>query len=170
MTNRRLEKNPERHDGVRRALIFLAFTAGAVTARLLAEEQWPIDRLLLSPLLLTLVFGAVLVLASSVLGIALLPICAFSFGVLTGRYAELLVGRFLAGEALDLKGLSLCAVVVPLFFAVSVKGMLASELLGSLLDGSGASARAEYNREYVPIAAVTMTAVSAVYFLAAVLR
>lgn len=159
------EKAVPAYSGARPVLIFCVFVLGAALARLAEEEAAFLDSLLPSLSIYALVFGAVLTLSASVLGIALLPICAFCFGGLFGRYAALAVAAFQSNGLLDLKGLALGAAAVPVFFLLSVRGMYTSEMLGSMLDRSSASARAEYNREFIPMTAAALAVLAAGYFI-----
>lgn len=158
-------KTSARNYGLQRLLIFLFFTTGSVLSQLISSVTYLPENVQPVLLICAFTFGIVLILSASVLGIALLPMCAFAFGWLFGEYAEIAVESFKFGAGLDVKGLMLSAVVVPIFFIVSVRGMYTSEMLGSMLDNCNASARAEYNKAYIPIAAAAVAGMLAVYFI-----
>lgn len=159
------EKRAAVYGGARPFLIFFTFAAGAVLVRLAGDEAVVLDMLKPSLPVYALVFAAVLTLSASILGIALLPICAFAFGGIFGRYAALLMADLQAMGILDLKDLLLSAAAIPAFFLLTVRGMYTSEMLGSMLDRSSASARADYNREYIPMSAAALAVLAAGYFL-----
>ena len=110
-------------------------------------------------------FGAVLVLAASVLGSVLIPLCVLFFGAVSGIMAQHIVSTYYAGSGLDMRRLIVSAIVVPAFFLISVKGMSTSAMLGGMLDKYSVSAKAAYTREYIPMTFTVIAAMLAVYFI-----
>lgn len=154
------------YDGVRRLFIFAFFVVGVLLAGETATEIWPAGDILEPGLYLyALSFGALLVLSASVWGTALLPLCSMGFGCITGRYAEGIVRAFWLSGSRDIKGLLVNAVAVPIFFVAAVRGMRSSSMLGAMLDRHSPALRAEYNREYIPLAVTVLTSMMVLYFI-----
>ena len=156
----------KRQGRTERLLIFTAFVAGSTVCQWILKGETPLDGFFPLAWLYALLLGATAVLAASMLGIALLPICAFMLGGLTGRCSALFVSAWLSGAAPDPKGLIFSAVAVPLFFMIAVQGMRSSQLLGAMLDNCAAAVRAQYHRTYLSVA----VAAAAVYWILGIYR
>lgn len=153
-------------DGLRTVFIFLFFLLGALSSRTVLGNVLPAGEDAIPKAgLYALCFCAVPVFSSSVWGTVLLPGCALVFGCVCGQHAAELVRTLYAGAGMELRSLLVCLTAVPLFFLLAVRGMRISGMLGAMLDRSGVQARADYNREYIPLILTVLTGMIAVYFL-----
>lgn len=148
-----------------RFVIFVSYIIGIITARrffpIFNLEEELAQKLLLSsvPLALALIFS------SSILGLLLLPACAFFFGSVSLMMADSMIAEYLSGSYADIKGLLIFLISVPVFFIVSVNGMETSKILLSTLCGGSSSVKNAYNREYIPMTIAVIAAVLAVCFI-----
>lgn len=102
--------------------------------------------------------ASALILSSSLLGLMLMPVCSFVFGILLYwiAYSSMLAGSF------DLSLMVPHLLAVPAFFVVSSAGMNNSAVLCTAFFKSGAKLRQTWGKRFslaiISVAAVTMCA------------
>lgn len=153
-------------DNLWRSMIFISFLAGAFLCRSFAvTAQGTESAVLLEALIFLLPLAMALLLSASVLGTALLPVCALALGVMSGNSAWQIAQDYLSGAGVNYKWLLVNGICVPAFFTVAVGGMKTSSMLCVMLDKYSVSSRATYNREYITMIFTVTAAVLAVYFI-----
>ena len=160
------ERSNDRYDGVFRAIVFASFLLGSLSAdRLLAASIARQEWLVFSPAVMAAAFGGVLILSSSILGSALIPVFTAFFGCVSGAEAARAVSSFYSGGAPDVKALILSAFAVPLFFFAASSGMGTAAMLTQALVKSGTAAKAAFNQKYIPMTFAVAAVMLAVYFI-----
>ena len=166
MSLRRMNDYSASYESLHRAMIFLFFVAGSLLSKSFFSTLYQgEDEPLLQILFWIFPLCAALVLSSSVLGTALLPLGAMAYGGICGANAEQLVLAYYTGVEGDIKNIVLLMAVVPVFFLVAVKGMGTAELLNTMLDNSSQPNKAAYNREYIPLMITVTVTVLAIYLI-----
>lgn len=156
-----------RYDGLRRVLIFFFFLGGSVLGKnLFADIYRENSTIFESIFIFSVPLGISLILSASLLGAALIPLCSFAMGGISGLSVSRIWTGYLNGAGLELKLALINAIIVPVFFAAAVRGMGASSILYMALDKHNSTTRAAYCREYLPIILSAASAVLILYFIA----